>query len=426
VALVRTGASGLEVLLTRRPATMAFAPNLHVFPGGAVDPADGAPATAALAATSADDAAVRLGGAIEAGDALAHHVAAIRELFEETGVLLATLPAGSGAPGRAILQRARASLVAGEASLAEVAAGLGVGLATGRLAPLGHWVPPPGMSRRFDARIFAAELPPGARLSLDPGEVAGHAWLTPTAALERLAEGTIAMLPPTATTLAQLAPAATIDDLAAWAPAAAPPPVVERLGPDLVRVGIAAAGGIPGRRANVWLVGRRDVVVVDPGDPSEAALAAVGDAIGGEGRIVGVALTSGDPDHAAGLEQLALRLGVPVVGGAGAGRWLASDVHELADGARLDVGDVPLALVAAPGPRTDHVAYVAETAGGRAAIVGDLVGPDPGGLRPAPDPAARRASSERLAVLGPVRVLPGHGPLLDADVLSAAATRRDS
>src|SRR5882762_5856207 len=97
VVLLRSGEDGLEVLLTHRPATMAFAGDMHVFPGGAVDPADGE------------------------GD----------ELFEEAGILLADPAIASAALGDA-----RASLLDGSASLAEVADALDVTLRFDRLAPL--------------------------------------------------------------------------------------------------------------------------------------------------------------------------------------------------------------------------------------------------------------------------------------------------
>ncbi len=89
VVLLRPGPAGLEVLLTHRPATMAFAPDVHVFPGGRVDAGDADPSLAPRSVRSAVEAADALGGDLEPEPALAAHVAAIRELFEEAGVLLA-------------------------------------------------------------------------------------------------------------------------------------------------------------------------------------------------------------------------------------------------------------------------------------------------------------------------------------------------
>jgi 8-oxo-dGTP pyrophosphatase MutT (NUDIX family) len=121
VVLVRPGAAGLEVLLTHRPATMAFAPDMHVFPGGRVDVADADPALTARSVLSAHAAAERLGGALEPATALAAHVAVIREAFEEVGELLA-----DHAPG-ADLVAARSALLADPGSFPAVAETLQVG-----------------------------------------------------------------------------------------------------------------------------------------------------------------------------------------------------------------------------------------------------------------------------------------------------------
>ena len=89
VVLLRPGSAGLEVLLTQRPTTMAFASDAHVFPGGRVDPDDAAPGLAGRSVRSAADASLALGGDLAPPVALAAFLAAIRELFEEAGVLLA-------------------------------------------------------------------------------------------------------------------------------------------------------------------------------------------------------------------------------------------------------------------------------------------------------------------------------------------------
>ncbi len=91
VVLLRPGNDGLEVLLTHRPATMAFAPGMHVFPGGRVDEPDADPSLVARSAITPDEAALGLGGDLDPRVALAAYVAAIRECFEEAGVLLADI-----------------------------------------------------------------------------------------------------------------------------------------------------------------------------------------------------------------------------------------------------------------------------------------------------------------------------------------------
>ena len=89
VVLVRPGPDGPEVLLTRRPATMAFAAGIHVFPGGRVDPGDSLADHALATGISAAEASRRLAGRLAPAEALAHFVAAVRETLEETGIVVA-------------------------------------------------------------------------------------------------------------------------------------------------------------------------------------------------------------------------------------------------------------------------------------------------------------------------------------------------
>jgi 8-oxo-dGTP pyrophosphatase MutT (NUDIX family) len=341
VVLFRPAAAGPEVLLTLRPSSMAFAPDMYVFPGGAVDPSDDDPRLAARSVLGPADAAAALGGGGRAG--LERYIAAIRELFEEAGVLLA-----DPRPDPARAAAARAALLDRRSSLADVAEDLDVRLRTDLLVPTSHWTTPPIMARRFDTRFFAAELPPGAEVTFAPDEVVAHRWATPRGALDAMAAGEIAMWVPTGATLQQLEHVRDLDDVRRrfiHGPVAAPRVVVER--PDLRRIVVSGAGGVPGRTANTCLVGRRDIVVVDPGDPSDEAARAVMDAVSALGaRIVAIALTSSDPDHAGGAEGLALRLGVPIFGSPGAGHDLPYEVQELGDGELFPVGDTELVAIA--------------------------------------------------------------------------------
>src|SRR5262245_34824665 len=116
VVLIRPGSVGPEVLLTHRPPSMAFAPDVHVFPGGRVDLGDADPRLAARSAVSAEAATDALGGDLEPAGALAAHIAAVRELFEEAGVWL-----GEAAAPADRLAAARSALLAGSASFAAIA-----------------------------------------------------------------------------------------------------------------------------------------------------------------------------------------------------------------------------------------------------------------------------------------------------------------
>ena len=390
VVLLRRGPDGLEVLLTHRPTTMAFAADMHVFPGGAVDAGD-------------TELASELGyDAFEA--------AAIRELFEEAGVLLADPIDGRGFDAGA-LSAARAALLDGSADLRSITAALGARLRPDLLAPISRWVTPPFVARRFDVRFFAAELPPNAEASFVGDEVLAHRWVTPRAAVRAMAEGEIGLWVPTSVTLQQLAFASSFGEIRKrLAPGPSGDISVEDAGRGVVRVALPEAGGVGGQPINAYVVGARDVVVVDPGDPSGAAIDAIVEVVKqGGGRIAAIALTSAAPDHAAGAEALAGGLDLPILAGPGAGRELAFAVTEVGDGQRLQAGDVLMTAFSMPGPRPEQLSFATDDG---TVLVGDLVGPGPArSIVAPPDMREWRASIERLASLGIRRVMPGHDDL---------------
>ncbi|HEX5590556.1 MAG TPA: NUDIX domain-containing protein [Candidatus Limnocylindrales bacterium] len=289
VVLLRPGNHDLQVLLTRRPATMAFGPDIHVFPGGRVDPADATPEALAAAGITPDQAAANLGvglapdGGMTAAAALAHHVAAVRETVEETGIVVRA-----------------ADLIA-----------------------MTRWVTPISLARRFDVRFFAAFVPSGTEVGGGSDEVAEVVWMSPARALEAAAAGRMELWQPTIVTLQQLDGLASADAVRAAFAAGTMPggPVIERRSPGLARVDAPWAGGIPGRRAAGWLLGSRDVVVVDPADPTGVTTDAIRAAVAAAGgRLAGVVVTALVPERHAGVEMFAHGLGLPVaVAGAVAG-----------------------------------------------------------------------------------------------------------
>jgi 8-oxo-dGTP pyrophosphatase MutT (NUDIX family) len=272
---------------------MAFGPGLHVFPGGKVDPED--------ASAGPDAGAARaLGGNVPALEAAALRRAAIREVEEEIGVRLAD---------------------------------------DALLAPITHFTTPVFLPRRFSTWFFVADLPESVEPAFAADEVAGHAWLTPTAAFERLAAGAIEMWVPTTTTVQRLRAtgATTASEVAArvrFGPAAAPRVVAE--GDREVRLACSQAGGLPGESCEVTLLGRRNVVIVDPGDATEEAIRLIEETVGRRGGTIrAVVLTRPDPAHAAGAEMLAIPHEVPVLVAPGGGRELPYEVVEVGDGERL-------------------------------------------------------------------------------------------
>ncbi len=378
VVLLRPASDGLEVLLTHRPSSMAFAPDMHVFPGGRVDAADADPRLVARSAITPDDAATAFGGDLPPTEAIAAYIAAIREAFEEAGVLLADGPAGR-TPDHRALEVARAELLHVEGSFPPMVEALDLRLRTDLLVPLSRWVTPPGLPRRFDARFFAAAVPDGAEVTLVGEEVQAHAWHTPRAALDEMASGRLGMWLPTSATLQQLEHARSIDEvrdrLAPRRPAG--PVRLDDVAPGVVRIEMPAGGGVNGQPVNAYLVGGSAMVLVDPGDPLGPALdQALAVAADRGATIVAVALTSPDPDHAGGAEAIREALDVPVYVGPGGGHDLPYRVTEIGDGTVIEAGAMALRAVVTPGPRPEQLAFIVEDAAGTpvAVLVGDLDG----------------------------------------------------
>ena len=199
VIMARDTAEGPEVLLVRRRAHMRFAAGAHVFPGGTLDAEDADPKWLRnLVAPPAEavEGAADPGGPTE----LTFVVAALRETFEETGVLLAA----GDVPGADEIAAARAELVAGRRTFLDIVDSWKVRLAADRLVLCARWITPEAMSRRYDARFFLEEAPADAKISTEKGELVEHVWITPAAALEAYFAFRFRMLYPTAKTLSWL------------------------------------------------------------------------------------------------------------------------------------------------------------------------------------------------------------------------------
>jgi 8-oxo-dGTP pyrophosphatase MutT (NUDIX family) len=179
VVLLRDGDQGLDVFMIRRRGSMAFAGGMHVFPGGGVDPAD------------------LVGRDAEAGLVFA----AIRETFEECGVLLCD---GSVADAAA-LERDRRALVEHRLTFDSVCAKHNLTPAPECLRPWAHWITPDFEPRRYDTRFFVALAPAGQTTRDVGGESDASDWVTPAKALAASARGEWLLLPPTEHTLRELA-----------------------------------------------------------------------------------------------------------------------------------------------------------------------------------------------------------------------------
>jgi len=242
VVLLRDTDAGPEAYLLRRVSSMAFAAGMHVFPGGSVDPRDEAlPAERWSGPTAAQWAPV-----LTADEPLARALvcAAVRETFEESGVVLAG-PDGSSVVADTTddrWERDRQALLDRSLSLAELLAQRELVLRADLLRPWAHWITPDSEPRRFDTRFFVAVLPTGQRTRDVGGEADAVEWLRPQAALDRAAAGEVGLLPPTAFTLAELS---AYDDVAAILDAASARDIRPLL-PKIVVTGDEASVLLPG------------------------------------------------------------------------------------------------------------------------------------------------------------------------------------
>ena len=202
VMLLRDTDAGPEVFMLRRTTKAVFASGMYVYPGGKVDEADGEGHEGYL-------------------------VAAIRECYEEAGVLLVEEPDGElVGDGHPALDH-REAVHDGSLSIHDLCEEHGLRLATDRMAYVAHWITPKGEApRRFDTRFFLAVSPATQSHTHDDNETVASEWIRPADALARGRAGEMALMPPTVATLEFLAAHATAEDALAAGRAVGEPPVI--------------------------------------------------------------------------------------------------------------------------------------------------------------------------------------------------------
>lgn len=215
IVLVRPAKDGVfEVFMTRRPREMRFLGGFFVFPGGSVKRSDSAPDMLGLCrGLSPGEARARLGDELDAEDAMGHWVAAVRELYEEVGVLLCVRPDGGPAMGAGTRERVgakRSSVLRGTLGFPDLLASEGLCCDVGSPVYFYHRTTPERYAMRFDTRFFLAPLPEGQTPLSVSEEVSESLWITPEEGLERADRGRMAVIPPTLHTLRTLA------DIGTW------------------------------------------------------------------------------------------------------------------------------------------------------------------------------------------------------------------
>jgi glyoxylase-like metal-dependent hydrolase (beta-lactamase superfamily II)/8-oxo-dGTP pyrophosphatase MutT (NUDIX family) len=447
------GAPTIEVLMTRRSAQASFAPGAFVFPGGAIDPADARIAANVPRRSAQDDAHV------------VHAVAAIRETFEELGVLLARRHDGAFVDDNDIATLDRS------AAIDEQCAQHGLTLAADCVYPLAHWITDRDLPRRFDVQFYVARMPAAQTAVADGAEQFEPVWVRPAEALTRHAAGDFAMIFPTVRTLERLRSFDSVDAVLAacsgeaplWSSCPrgglkaghivrcmegdAPFGELRLVCPDgqvlhaldwrstqpvpllrnVMRLTAANGGMMTGPGTNSYIVGTPSTgfIVIDPGPDDRAHVERIFAATGGDIRMI--VCTHSHADHAPGARPLQAMcaqkpaiLGLPSGPAARPGHHFTPD-RALRDGELLTLGGNGethrLLVVATPGHASNHVCLVlvedALLFSGDHILNGNTTIVDP----PDGNMTAYLASLDRLDAICAEReiefILPAHGYVLD-------------
>ncbi len=215
VVLLRQSGDDIEVLLLGRGHQASFVPGAYVFPGGRLDPEDRDPdLTALVDGITPRGASARLGLA-DGAEAIAYYVAALREAFEETGILVARFSDGTSPSSAAAdpeIEALRRDLVEDRLGFVEVLAALECRLDASGVEYIAHWITPESEPRRYDTRFFVARVDEDTRSVVHRHEMSDALWLRPSEALDRNREGRLPMVFPTIRTLEQLATFDRVED----------------------------------------------------------------------------------------------------------------------------------------------------------------------------------------------------------------------
>ncbi len=443
--------SGIEVYWVKRSEALKFMGGWHAFPGGGLSRSDAAIPIAGKPA-GLDEAPpvhevpasyAHLNENLGPDDLPGLVTCALRELFEETGVLPGLDPEAAG--GHDAIESVRARLVEGALKFDAALAELRAALAAHDLLFAGRWLTPPFSPMRFDNRFFLLHWPHDAPLQphVVEGELSHGEWICPRAAFASWEAGAVLAAPPILHVLRVLGEhgvsVAAADPAGRAAMARLRSPVEADLGPlrrvefrpGVILFPLATPTLPPATHTNTVLLGAREMVLIDPGTPFEAeqerlryALAAMQEQLGR--TIKAIWLTHHHPDHVGAVNAMRAFLNVPVLAHPLTAARLASagvvvegtlndgDVVDLQGGTAGAETLSPrrVRVIHTPGHARGHLCFFDEMGG--SLIAGDMVAGigtiviDP----PEGDMQAYLDSLERLVALEPKTLFPAHGPVI--------------
>jgi len=439
LALLRDAAGGPEVLMLQRTKDAVFLGGAYVFPGGALDASDSDPRMARRVQGLKDLAA------------MPYYVAAIRECFEEAGILIACDRSGrqiDAAHAERLMQYRDQSFV-------RMLEAEDLYLPARELAFIGHWITAPGRARRFDARFFLAAAPPGQQGKHDANETVHDVWITPREALARAERGEIELVFATRHTLNDFKHFSSVKDAlvharalpeveanrACWAKGRDGPKLFRRADPQyfeihwsdpqesgessyeivpgeakrldrwVTRLTAPNPGMMTGPGTNSYLVGEGELAVIDPGPDVASHIELLS-----KYRIRWILCTHTHMDHSPAAAALKAATGAQVLGRPAPEGQDATFKPDFVveNGQRIETGGVTLRAIHTPGHASNHLCYLLEQT--KMLFTGDhvmqgstvVINPPDGEMR------AYLASLERLLAEDIAIIAPGHGFLIGA------------
>jgi len=417
IILCRDTAQGLEVFMMRRSPNSVFMSGVYVFPGGALDDSD-QPQCWSAHELALDDAVASRILAVDS-NGLAYWIGALRECFEESGLLLGYNDRGeilSVDDDEQVNRFAdlRRQLNAGEITFAQICRAHDVRLAVDRMAYFSHWVTPPNEKRRYDTRFFAAVAPAQQTGSHDDGETTDNTWIRPQDALDRFRRGEFALVFPTIKTLERLAQFGSAAELMAHTqalPSVPPihphvamaadgsprrlipgdhayaeigkrdprgrgdqccdivPGITVALSPTVRRITAPNPGVMTGPGTNSYIIGRSEAdrdagefAVLDPGPGLEQHVDALMAATGG--RIRWVLATHTHRDHSPAAAMIKALTGAELIGRAPPNEERQDQTFRpdriVNDSDRINVAGCTIRVIATPGHASNQCCYLLE------------------------------------------------------------------